>query len=327
MASQKLITVCIATFNRAEIVSKLIQELLDFDLNEKIEILVIDDCSSDNTFERISRFNKYDNVTILKNDQNLSRARTQLKYFNLCQTEYLIELPDDEMLYKEGLLELLQLLPTLDVDFLSTRWMDTTGLYYGGRGSDVIQEISLTNLRIQSEHSIGCVFRSSIIKFSEEEILRRLEQDCATAFFYHQNIVLLIAKLNNLKLLSSPILLGGYRPEGPAIGKLTDSQGNCYTSLPAAVNKYFGMKSLYEDCLKKYHNSKFSKELKSLSDTHNMSLYSVVEDALGYNNDVEASIIVKNLKAGSSRNFLNPYKACRHLLKFISVKLKAFQYR
>ena len=111
MASQKLITVCIATFNRAEIVSKLIQELLDFDLNEKIEILVIDDCSSDNTFERISRFNKYDNVTILKNDQNLSRARTQLKYFNLCQTEYLIELPDDEMLYKEGLLELLQLLP------------------------------------------------------------------------------------------------------------------------------------------------------------------------------------------------------------------------
>ena len=122
-------------------------------------------------------------------------------------------------------------------------------------------------------------------------------------------------------------MLGGYRPEGPAIGKLTDSQGNCYTSLPAAVNKYFGMKSLYEDCLKKYHNSKFSKELKSLSDTHNMSLYSVVEDALGYNNDVEASIIVKNLKAGSSRNFLNPYKACRHLLKFISVKLKAFQYR
>ena len=58
-----------------------------------------------------------------------------------------------------------------------------------------------------------------------------------------------------------------------------------------------------------------------------MSLYSVVEDALGYNNDTEASILVKNLKAGSSRNFLNPYQACRHFLKFISVKLKAFQYR
>ena len=87
------------------------------------------------------------------------------------------------------------------------------------------------------------------------------------------------------------------------------------------------MKSLYEDCLNKYQNSKFYKELKSLSDAHNMSIYSVVEDALGYNNDFEASNIVKNLKTGSARNFLNPYKALRHLLKFITVKLNAFKYR
>ncbi|MDA9917544.1 glycosyltransferase [Gammaproteobacteria bacterium] len=326
MINNKLVTVCIATYNRSETVCCLVQELLDFELNDQIEILVIDDCSPDNTYEDLSQFSHHQNVTILKNDTNLSRARTQLRYFNICKTEYLIELPDDELLYKEGLLELLLLLPTLDVDFLSTRWMDTTGLFYGGRGSDDIQEISLTNLRIQSEHSIGCVFRASILKLSEEEIVKRLEQGCAAAFFYHQNIVLLIAKLNNLKLLSSSILLGGYRPEGPLIGQFTDAQGNCYTSLSAAFNKYLGMKSLYEDSLMKFSDTQFADELAALSASHTLSIYSVVEDALGYNNDSESTTLVTNLQAGSVRNFMNPIKALRHLLKFITVKFTAWKY-
>ena len=52
--NSKLVTICIATFNRSSRVSQLIQELLEYDLNDKIEILVIDDGSSNDTFETIS---------------------------------------------------------------------------------------------------------------------------------------------------------------------------------------------------------------------------------------------------------------------------------
>ena len=103
MLNQKLLSICIASFNRAKAIENLIQEIIDFDLNGQIEIIVIDDCSPDNTLDAISKFMSFENVTVLRNSTNLGRARTQLKYFNLCKTEYLVELPDDEMLLKDGL--------------------------------------------------------------------------------------------------------------------------------------------------------------------------------------------------------------------------------
>lgn len=329
MLNQKLLSICIASFNRAKAIENLIQEIIDFDLNDQIEIIVIDDCSPDNTFDAISKFMSFENVTVLRNSTNLGRARTQLKYFNLCKTEYLVELPDDEMLLKDGLLELLSLLPTIDVDYLSTKWIDTTGLYYDVRGSDEVNEISLTRLREQSEHSIGCVFRASIIKLSEQYIIERLDRNCALAFFYHQNIVLCMAKLNNLKLFSSPIVLGGYRADGPHASNFVDHQGNSYRSLSAGFNKYIGMRSFYQEMIIRYHDSPMLGELKALSQYHNLALYGVIDDAISHTDeeDLELSAIAESLRAGSIRNFFNPITALKYFCIFFMTKLKSYRYK
>ena len=335
MTNQKLITICIATYNRSKTVARLVQELLDFELNDQIEILVIDDCSPDNTFEELSKFSHHNNVSIFKNKKNLSRARTQLRYFNLCKTEYLIELPDDDILYKDGILELLSLLPTLDVDFLATRWMFhmdsvTAAGSAVGRGSDKVKEISLTNLRVQSQHSPGCVFRTSILRFSEKYILERLDKDCALAFFYHQFIVLYMAKLNNLKLSSSPILLGGYRPEGNLLSNYIDLNGNSYDSLSVSYNIYLGMKHFYEDMLTKFYDSPLVDELKVISDAYNLSLYAIIDDAVSYSydlDDLESKSIGESLRVGSIKNIFNPIKGFRYLVRFFVVKLKAMRYK
>ncbi|SVA87610.1 uncharacterized protein METZ01_LOCUS140464, partial [marine metagenome] len=72
MTNQKLITICVPTYNRAKNVVGLVQELLDFELNDQIEILVIDNDSPDNTFEELSKFSHHNNVSIFKNEKNLS---------------------------------------------------------------------------------------------------------------------------------------------------------------------------------------------------------------------------------------------------------------
>ena len=328
MTNQKLITICIATYNRSKIVTKLVKELLSFELNDEIEILVIDDCSSDNTFESLSQFSEIPNVSIYRNQENLSRARTQLKYFNLCNTEFLIELPDDDILFKDGLLELLALMPKVDTDFLSTRWIDHTGLLYPGRGSDKVEDISLTNLRVQSEHSIGCVFRASIIKHSEKYLLDRLDRDCALAFFYHQNIVLCMAMLQGARLHSSPILLGGYPQDIVAPSNFIDSNGNPYYSLPAVFNKYLSMKDFYEDMLKQFSDSLLFNELESISHSHNLSLYGVIDDAFSISDELKGtSGLVKNFRAGSIRNILNPMKFLKYLYWFLKVKFNSVWYK
>lgn len=328
MSNQKLITICIATYNRSEKVTNLIKSLLSFDLNNEIEILVIDDFSTDNTFESLSQFSNVPNVSLYRNQYNLSRARTQLKYFNLCKTEFLVELADDDYLLKDGLLELLDLLPNLDVDFLSTRWIDSDGSLYPGRGSNKVQDISLTNLRGASEHSIGCVFRTSIIKYSEDYLLQRLDRGCSLAFFWHQNIVLCMALLNNLTLVTCPILLGGYPADERVSSNLVDSNGNTYFSLTSTFNKYLGLKEFYEDMLARFPESPLFDELTVLSKSHNLSLYNSIDDAF-YMSDTFGGThsLQESFQIGSMRNFLNPFKFLKYLFWFLKAKLDTLKYK
>ena len=328
MTNQKLITICIATYNRSKIVTHLVQELLDFELNDQIEILVIDDCSPDNTFEELSKFSHHNNVSIFKNEKNIGLARSLLRCFNLCKTEYLIYLPDDDILYKDGISELLSFLPTLDLDFLAPRWKKTDGLHMRGRGSDKVKEISsLTGIRSQCNHFPGCVFRASSLRFSEKYILERLDKDCAFAFFYPQTILLFMAKLNNLKLYSSPIMIGGYRPGGALPSNLIDLSGNSYSNLQGSFNIYLGLKHFYEDMLTKFYDSPLVDELKVLSDNYNLSLYAIIDDAVFYSDDSESKSLGENFRVGSIKNIFNPITGFRYLVRFITVKLKALRYK
>ena len=328
MSNQKLITICIPTYNRSDRVTNLIKTLLSFELNNEIEILVIDDYSSDNTFESLSQFSDVPNVSVYRNPQNLSFARTKLKYFNLCKTEFLVTLADDDYLMKDGLLELLDLLPKLDVDFLSTRWNDPAGSFYPGRGSDKVQDVSLTNLRVVSEHSVGCVYRASIIRHSEKYILKRLDRDCALAFFWPQNIVLCMALLNNLTFVSCPVLLGGYSLEGSAPSNFIDSNGNKYFSLTSSFNKYLGQKEFYEDMLEQFSESPLFDELTILSNAHNLSLYNSIDDAFYLSDRFMGTNDLKDsLRVGSMRNFLNPFKFLKYFFRYIKAKLNTLRYK
>ena len=328
MSNQKLITICIPTYNRSDRVTNLIKTLLSFELNNEIDILVIDDYSSDNTFESLSQFSDVPNVSVYRNQQNLSFARTKLKYFNLCKTEFLVELADDDYLLKDGLLELLDLLPKLDVDFLSTRWIGPDGSFHQGRGSDKVQDISLTNLRTSSEHAFGCVFRASIIRHSEKYILKRLDRDCTLAFFYPQNILLCMAMLNNLTLVSCPIILGGYPTKDSAPSNLIDPNGNKYFSVTSAFNKYLGLKEFYEDMLEQFPESPLFDELAILSNYHNLSLYNSIDDAF-YNSDLFMGTngLKDSLRVGSMRNFLNPFKFLKYFFLYMKAKLNTLRYK
>ena len=324
MTNQKLITICIPTYNRSKTVTRLIQELLDFELNDQIEILVLDDGSQDNTFEELSKFSHYNNVSIFKNEKNIGLVGSVLRCFNLCKTEYLIEHADDDILYKDGILELLSLLPTLDADFLATRWTRPNGPYM--RGSDKVIEISLTNIKGQSDHLPGGVFRASILRFSEKYILERLDKNCALAFFFVQTIILYMAKLNNLKLYSSPIVMGGFKSGGALPSNLIDLSGNSYSNLQGSFNIYLGLKHFYEDMLTKFYDSPLVDELKVLSDAHNLNLYNIIDDAVCLSDDSESKSLGESLRAGSIKNIFNPIKGFRYLVRFIAVKLKALRY-
>jgi glycosyltransferase involved in cell wall biosynthesis len=317
-SDQKLITLCIATYNRSARVCELVQILLDFDLNESLEILIVDDGSSDDTFNQISKFLKYDNVQVYRNESNLGWAKTFIKYFNLCKTEYLVEVPDDDIIYKQGILDIFPILENLKPDFICTRWIDVNRADYPGRGSDSLQEISLLNIRSKSDHSPGCVYRTSLIESAEPIILQRLAKECMATFFYPQVILLYVAKLNNAKLYNSPVLMGGYKEEGPLESNLTDLKGNHYTSLGTIFMQYLGFQGFYKEMIIKFDHSKHIKELQLTLESHELSLYGLIDDAIS----IQSKISAHHFRIGSSRNLLNPFRLFSFFIIFLYQKIK-----
>jgi len=317
-SSSKLVTICIATFNRSSRVAQLIQEILDFNLNDKIEILVIDDGSSDDTFEVISEFSKFKNVSIYRNEKNLGWPRTMMKYFNLCNTEYLLELPDDDIIYKEGIEDLFPTLLEVNPDFLSTRWIDDYRNLYNGRGNDTLKEIPLKKVRVKTGHSPGCVYRASLIKNAESIIMKRLEKGCAAADFYPQVMLMIIAKLNGAKLYDCPILIGGFRVEGSLESNITDSQGHGYLSFQSVFTTHTGLKEFYEEMLLMHKDSIYAGDLEFMIEHHDMSFYNRVDDALS----LHSPELRDKFRSASARNFANPLKGIKYFARYVSFKIK-----
>lgn len=97
-----LLTIAIPTWNRAPYLEAnltRITDLLDSCQINEIEILVVDNASSDNTSEVVSKFQKkFSFVKYIKNDENIGPIANFLKAISVVETKYLHLLGDDDFL-------------------------------------------------------------------------------------------------------------------------------------------------------------------------------------------------------------------------------------
>jgi len=215
--------------------------------------------------------------------------------------------------------KLFPLYQPLTVKRLAQQWgIDVNREYYPGRGSDVWMEIPLAKIKSKTGHSPGCVYRTSLIKNAEPIILTKHKEKSSTINLYPQVILVLVAKLHGAKLLDSPILIGGYREEGPMISNLTDLEGNHYLSLPSAFSQHIFFEELYQELLTAFKDSQFANELKFMIKDHSLSFYNNIDDAVS----LHSSTLAHYLRVGSARNFLNPLMGTRYFFQFLFHKIK-----
>ena len=55
--SQKLLTIAIPTYNRCDLLEKTLRNVFSQEWIEKVEVLVVDNASTDNTSEMIKKYN------------------------------------------------------------------------------------------------------------------------------------------------------------------------------------------------------------------------------------------------------------------------------
>lgn len=97
MTDGPLVSVIIPTYNRADRVGEAIESALD-QTYDNLEIIVVDDCSSDNTEDIVQG---YDKVRYVRNSSNQGAPRSRNKGVDEANGKYVNFLDDDDILYEK----------------------------------------------------------------------------------------------------------------------------------------------------------------------------------------------------------------------------------
>lgn len=102
-----LISIIIPTYNRKYMLSRLIDSILQSNYPiDKLEIIVVDDTSNDNTYEYIKE--RHSNVIIYRNKEKKSASGSRNVGARCAKGEYLFFIDDDNIIDKNAILNLIK---------------------------------------------------------------------------------------------------------------------------------------------------------------------------------------------------------------------------
>lgn len=99
------ISVCMASYNGAKYIEKQIESILD-QLRLGDELIIVDDCSTDDTVSIIKKFNS-DYIKLFKNEKNIGYVRNFEKALGLAKNKYIC-LADQDDVWIDGRLQKLE---------------------------------------------------------------------------------------------------------------------------------------------------------------------------------------------------------------------------
>ena len=91
------VSILIPLYNQEELIKKCLNSIPNRD---DIEIIVVDDCSTDNSFNVVKE--NYSKVKLIKNDKNLGIGLTRNKLLDNASGDYIFFLDSDDYLYTDN---------------------------------------------------------------------------------------------------------------------------------------------------------------------------------------------------------------------------------
>lgn len=114
-----LVSICIPNYNYDLYVGKAIQSAIDQSY-DNVEVVVVDNASTDNSMEVISSFKENDKVKIFENSENIGALKNFNKSFELSKGDYIVFLSSDDMLRPDFVKKCMQVFEKYDVGMVGT---------------------------------------------------------------------------------------------------------------------------------------------------------------------------------------------------------------
>ncbi len=196
--NKELVSVIMSTYNNNSTLSDSIESILN-QTYKKIELLIVDDGSSDNSFEIMKGYNKdYKNCLIYKNEKNIGLTKSLNFLISKSNGEYIARQDADDISYLNRIEIQKQIVEKYNLDFCSTRAIIRNTNKVIPNLSYFIPNKLLINFKNPFIH--GTLFIKSEVLIS----LGLYDED----FYYAQDYKLmsdLIRKQYNYKMIKKPL--------------------------------------------------------------------------------------------------------------------------
>lgn len=193
--NERLITIGIMTYNRKEIITEHVNYLLKLNLPTFVNVLIIDNNSSDGSYDAVRLLVEgNNNFKLLKNKENVGMAKSFIRLFDEADSEYLVLTSDEDFVLMEQMITLKYFIANNRPSFISPQiFINTKDRLYRGR-----EDISLVDISEAGEAS-GYI-SGTVYKISEcRDVLKSVDEVIHTneyAYLYPQVLLttLLLAR-------------------------------------------------------------------------------------------------------------------------------------
>jgi len=170
-----LVSVVIPTHNRKEMLIRLIKSIKN-NTYKKLEIIVVDDASTDGTFEEVKK--NFSDVKIIRNEENLLLAASRNIGINNSKGEYIFLIDDDNVVDKKCIFELIKIIQNDKIGMvapLTLYWKNKNKIRLFGVKRNMVT--SVTRFPYKDK-----IFSKNIPKFIETK-------DCPNAFMIKRSVI------------------------------------------------------------------------------------------------------------------------------------------
>lgn len=282
--NKKLLTIGIPTFERGVRVKQTIIQARSAieSVKDRVEILVIDDNSSDDTWNLIG--NECDgSVRCIRNSKRMGFKGNIRQIFLNSESKFTMLMWDDESVIKEGIAELVNLIhQNDDVGIFSTKYLSDGRVI---RGSKQLEPIKLNMVRHHTNHAPGLIFNTeqSLNAISKLGIFYEHADN-----WYPQVVIAYCILFNESKGLSLPILV--CEEKSPMQSGLGD-----YSGVNGRWREWMFFKDFYE-----HLRSNNSSMAGRLIDLHNNNMLYFIFKGILAENSTYAKIFLYSIL----RNFI-----------------------
>jgi len=219
-----LISICIPTYNRCEQVSKLVKDILCSSV-EELEIIVLDNCSNDDTKQQLSTIVD-SRLVFIRNEENIGGIFNILKSISLASGKFALLCLDKDYLDHNKistLINRIQLDPEVVFGYCSLNIHEVE--------EDVIYESgfdSVMNMAYLSRHPSGMFYKTK--EYKKLPILNEIFTDRKAFPFYTDLINAEMAMIGKSQIIKLPVFYTETKEEAVKTLSFTYDLNNVYFS-------------------------------------------------------------------------------------------------